>query len=230
MSGTYKLWELASTRDEVNDMAQQVAESWEGRNQATETEWNEEAVALAYAVHQVLWSRATDDVSHPPYTHVVKGTYIIDALRKAVPKVDRLYPNRNKLDLVVRSIYAALSAAQLVIRVGPRSGGHTFYMRAWPKGFHLEWASYLKSRYIPLKDRPDLDRQDKKAEQLRGPVITYIDFRTIPTPDPTPESVMAYLNQIMPLMAKLQDENNELRRQLNGKQWQEVTELIEAAK
>ncbi len=229
----YKLWELAKTRDEVHILAQQVVEDWDGVAKTLRTNWDEEAVALSYAVHQEFWSRAQPDSVYPPYTHRTSG-HVVKVLRSTVPDIDRLFTQNIILNMV-RSIYAALAEAQLLLRVGPTGGGSTFYIRAWPPGFTLEWATQANHRYIPLKDRPDLDRQDRKAVKVAGPVEKHTDFRAIPPPDPNLESVMAYIKKIMPLMNRLQNENDELRQKfrdlenLEQSRWLEVTDEIDRA-
>ena len=124
----YKLWELAKTRDEVHILAQQVAEDWEGKAHTLRSNWDEEAVALAYAVHHEFWTRAQPDSVYPPYTHRTTG-HVIKALYATVPNLDRLF-DKITVGNMVRSIYAALADAQLLLRVGPTGGGSTFYIRA----------------------------------------------------------------------------------------------------
>ncbi len=228
----YKLWELAKSREEIHILAQQVVEDWEGVNKTRKGNWDEEAVALAYVVHQEFWHRARPITARPPYTHRIVGLYMSEALRIAVPDLDGAFTEsvRNQ---IIRSIYAALASAQLMIRIGNSGAGATFLIRNWPSGFNLEWAAADRRNYIPLKDRPDLERQDRKAVKEAGPVIVHTDFRAIPAPKPNLDSVMNYIQKIMPVMIQLQTENDELRKKLNeldSSRWQEITDVIDQAR
>ncbi len=226
---TYKLWELAKSRDEIHTLAQQVVEDWKGTNKTTRGQWGEEAVAMAYVVHQEFWRKAKPHVLQPPYTHRVKGLYINRALRKAVPKIEQTFTT-NALNQVIRNLYSSLASAQLLIRIGKSGAANTYLIREWPPGFNLEWASYLGKHYIPLKDRPDLDRQDRKAVVVASKVEEYTDVRAIPTPDPDPDSVMAYVKLLLAASVRLQHENKELRDKVNAldtSRWQHVTDEIE---
>lgn len=226
--GKYKLWELAKSRDEVHILAQQVVEDWEGENKATRGNWDEEAVALAYTVHQAFWGQARPDVTQPPYTHSVHGLNVLQVLRTAVPGIDQAF-SKTALNSIIRGLYASLASAQLLIRVGGSGGSTSYFIREWPPGFNLDWASYRYAHYIPIKDRPDLERQDRKAVVVASKVEEYTDIRTIPTPDPDPDSVMAYVKLLLAASVRLQTENKELRQkisELDSSRWQSVTDEI----
>ncbi len=227
---TYKLWELATQSvEEVHTLAQMVVEDWEGTNKAIKGEWDDQGVALAYAVHQELWRRARPHVANPPYTHSTTGLYLVDALKRAVPNLDKLFAETTR-NQMVRSLYGALAGAQLMIRVGKSGAGTTYLIREWPPGFNLEWGAPGRDNYVPLKDRPDLDRQDRKAVVVASKVEEYTDIRSIPTPDPDPDSVMAYVQKLLAASIRLQHENEELREKvkaLDTSRWQHVTDEIE---
>lgn len=230
MTNTYKLWELSSSREEIHQLASQVAESWHGDIiKSRINEWDDEASTLAYAVHAEFWRVSSPDFPHPPYTRSTKGLSLIKALARAIPDIDRLFTSARQTSLT-RKLYASLAHADLLIRLGQTSGfGATYFVREWPPGFQVEWASRGNAKYIPLKDRPDLNRQDRKAVAVAGPVETHFDIKTISLPDPNPESVMEYLHRVIPLVIHLQDENQELRqkiKELDAAKWTEVTNLI----
>jgi hypothetical protein len=227
--GSYKLWELASTREEIHVLAQQVAEDMaEKGHMFRKGEWDEPSQTLVYAVHQYLWQRkAKPDFTHPPFTHQVKGQMIVRVLRRLVPELDTLF-SPNQASRLSRSVYSILSNNVLLLRAGG-SGVSVFYIREWPQGFIPEWYRGNDGIYITHKDEVDIKRQEKRAVVLAGEVETSYDLSLIPLPDPNPDSVMDYIGKVLPMVKKLQKENERLRQELEiaqGKDWSEVTEKM----
>jgi len=180
-------------------------------------------------VHAEFWRAGKPDHTHPPYTRSTKGISLQEALRRGVPGINRMFTH-TRLTSLLRKLYASLAHAQLLIRLG-QSGSFkmTYFVREWPEGFQVEWASRGNALFIPLKDRADTDRQDRKAVEVAGPVDTRFDIRAISLPDPDPDSVMKYLRRVVPMVIRLQDENQELRekiKELDQSRWADVTDLI----
>jgi len=229
---TYKLWELANhSRAEIHILAQQVVDTmvkdWDVPSIREDT-WGEEAQSLVYVVHSEMWHMGKPKVvsDHPPYTHVIKNIDVPTALRKAVPNIDKDF---SSLTLLIRSIYAILSDNQLLIRVGTGKA-QTFYIREWPKGWSPHYAPQSAARYLPYRERLDIEKQAKKADDLAGEVVKYRSVKLLGLPGDTPESIIAYVRKLIPLAIALEKENVELRDRLlklEQTKWAEVKDEIE---
>ncbi len=232
--GTYKLWELANSTDEVNILAQQVAEEMSDKQLLLrKPEWDETAMSFVFVLHRVMWNQKgkTADKSKRPFTHKVKGLQLRRAFFKAVPNARSLFSER-EIERLVRSAYSILSNNNLLKRLGG-SGSRTFFIREWPDGFIPHWTSGYESTWFSKKDEADLQRQDQKAKDIAGPVVVSYSLAEIPLPDPNPKAILAYVKKIVGAAKKLQSENNELRARVtqleSGEEWKGVVGQIKEA-
>lgn len=233
----YHLWELVNDRKDLYELATQAVEEMvkEGRY-FRKDEWDETDQTVVYAIHNYFWQRAVADPSHPPYTHRVNGV----TMKKAV---DAVIPNSYQWgdeSQTRRKIYSLLVANDLLVRVGKTGTANTFYIREWPSGFTPGWGSVTDTKWISVRDKQDIQRQQLKAKKLAGPVTTTTDPFAIPLPNASAESVMEYLKKLLPAMARLKTENTRLKAeksnleeqlqaiQSQGK-WEEVVEMLKKA-
>lgn len=228
--GHYHLWELTNgSREEIYTLAIQVAEEMSQEGQLLrKSEWDEPSQSLVYAVHQYLWQRSGKSYTRtPPFTARRDGVRIISVLRALIPNLEELF-TYDQLSRLSRTVYSILANNMLVRRVGG-SGSKRFLIREWPEGFVPEWFGSTAT-FTSQKDEVDLKRQDRKAKKLAGKVESSLDLTMIPPPDPTAESVMAYIKKVMPVAIKLQSENKDLRQELKdlkeSKDWAAISDEI----
>ncbi len=231
--GEYKLWELASTRAEVYELAQQVVEDSAPEGSLMRGQvWDEPSQTFVYAVHNAMLHRShskdrTD--KRPPFTHVVKGIRVSDAAFMVVPKLNEYYSDSEIRDRIIRATYSILSRNLLLKRVGQTGGSKTFYIREWPEGFVPSYYKLHDSAWFSAKDEADLMRQSEKAVVMAGPVESHYDIATLPLPGPDPEDILEYVRKILPIAKALQVENAELRdkiKSLESHRWTDVAEEI----
>lgn len=216
---TYHLWELTSkdSSKDVYELAQMVAAE-KAPNFWIPNQWDDEAQTVVYALHRWLWEQPRRPVNdQPPYTHtLINGTSMATALKKAVPGAGKLWAD-HEIQKLTRTAYSILSNAQLLMRMGGGAPYSFFLIRAWPDGYTPQWYGYGDAVWLPYKEELDIAKQQKKAEELAGPIKVYSRVDAIPQPEPNPKSVMAYLEKVVALVRKLETENAELRTDLEEK-------------
>jgi hypothetical protein len=191
----------------------------------SKTTWGVSMKTLCHMVHEVIWrdENRVLDMSYPPYTQ--RSTIsVYQTLQTLVPDLKQLL-NQWQLMSLTAGIYSILSQHQLMCRLGRHAGGSTvYYLREWPEDFQLEWRSPNKFTWLVV---------DKAEEK----VSSKLDIGQISLPDQTPESVLAYVKKVIPLVKELQteysrlrDENIELRRLIrdlkSSPQWREIADEI----
>lgn len=231
---TYHLWELTDPANskEVYELAAMAAElhveNYTG-TLSSHSEWDEDAQSIVYAIHRKLWEmpRATDN-THPPYTHrIVNSTSVRAAAIEAFPMWRTLWDDK-QFSKMTTYAYRILAGNQLLMRYGAGARLSRFLIRAWPEGYAPGWYG-SSDAYLSIRDRVDIERQVKKAEELAGPVTQFYSLKSIPPPEANAQSVMAYLEKLKALIGNLERENSELRDEittLKGGDWQAVVDAI----
>ena len=214
----------------------------DGYTRRDTVELNDRTLAF---VHRVLWSVSSHVQDHK----------------------DRLFDKRNVLPEVLTSsfgidhaaaIYSAKQFSKQLAYTGrahyigkPRRG----QVRMWivdPDSKEFRSVDGWTSSWNPsARAKAEIEQQARKAEELAGEVSVTIDLSKIPTPDPTPESVMQYIARMTAAAHKMEeqvktlsrrlDEANEQNEELLAKlaetekseeaaKWGSVVDMIEATK